>query len=201
MKKLCFLILFFSLFAFSQKHKEIVTEASIEARGILMKGIGNNVFGKSLRSFFGFGFGANLNTYTNFGLSVEYNIFKSSPVYGQEHLYGEIGFPTLSNVEVSAFYRHEINEDFHLEPLAGVSFYGIKAVYLNSSNTFAENNANFHLGMRAILSLNREGFQQVVFAVKGNYYKNHTKNDNNDVERFFSQTFFVSASIGYRYVF
>ena len=192
--------LFFSTLVFSQKKKyKLDVVSNIDVKVIAMKPFGNNVLAKNLEPFYGFGFGGNLMTPINFGIGLDYNLLFSNAKLDQKNIYGNLGSPKLTIVDLYLTHRENISEEFLVEEMAGFSYY-------NQSNLLIENNLKlknagmgFNLGAKAIYVL--EGAQQVFVAGKFNYYSNNIYNENPEIQKYYSKSNFLSLSLGYRYQF
>ncbi len=201
MKKYLFLILIIPFLGIAQKKKnKPIIEAvyfSIEPNFRVMKAFGNNFMNKSLKPFVGFGIAGNLEMYKGFGLGLEYNRM-SANIKEDDSVFGNLGAPQMNNFDVYAFYKHKLNDDFLLEGLGGLSIYRITSKYINDSGKFSEGNNGFHLGGKAIYTLDMEGVQQVVLGVKLNYYTSSIRNQNSEIQNYFNKATLANISLAYR---
>lgn len=197
------LFLAFPIFFFSQKKKNgLDVVSNIEVKMIAMKPIGNNHLSKLLMPFYGFGFGGNLMTPINFGFGLDYNVLFSNVKYGEQNLYGNIGSPTITNIDIYLTHRDLISEDFSVEEMVGFSYYQQTNLLIDAKNQkLKENASGFNLGGKALYTLDREGYQQVFLAAKVNVYLNNVYNENPATKKFYNRSTFLSLGLGYRYNF
>ena len=182
----------------SQK-KKLDVVSNIETKVILLKPIGNNSLSKDLQPFYGFGFSGNLMTPINFGIGLDYSEYFSNVKYGEQNLYGNIGSPRMTVVDVFLTHRENISDDFMVEEMAGFSYYRLTNLYLDKSEKLRNNAMGFHLGGKAIYTL--DGPQQVFAALKANFYYGNVYNENPEIRKYYSNSTFLSLSVGYRYNF
>ena len=173
MKKfLLFSLALISISTFSQsRKKQDWTEnvrSSIDPHVKVMLPLGDNFLKDSFDYFYGFGIGGNLNLYKNFGLGVEYTYFLANVKNGDK--FGYLGAPSMNNFDWYVFHKDKITEDFFVEKILGYSTYRMKSPYLDNSGKFSEGNGGLNLGVKAIYTIDNEGFQQVVFGTKLNFY-------------------------------
>ena len=202
--RITFLIIFgVSTFLFGQnKKKGLEVVSNIEAKMIVMKPIGNNHLSKLLMPFYGFGFGGNLMTPVNFGVGLDYNVLFSNVKYGEQNIYGNIGSPTITNIDLYVTHREIISEDFSIEEMAGFSFYRQTNLLIDGKNEKLKDNATgFNLGGKALYTLDREGYQQVFVAAKVNFYFTNIYNENSEIQKFYNRSTLLSLNLGYRYNF
>ena len=202
--RIALLLLFgFSTVFFAQKKKNVLDVVSnIEVKMIAMKPLGNNHLAKLLMPFYGFGFGGNLMTPINFGVGVDYNLLFSNVKYGEQNRYGNIGSPTITNIDVYLTHREIISEDFSLEEMAGFSFYRQTNLLVDAKNQKLKDNATgFNLGAKGLYTLDREGYQQVFISGKVNLYFTNIYNENTEIKKFYDRSIFLSFNMGYRYNF
>ena len=202
--RIALLLLFgFSTVFFAQKKKNVLDVVSnIEVKMIAMKPLGNNHLAKLLMPFYGFGFGGNLMTPINFGVGVDYNVLFSNVKYGEQNRYGNIGSPTITNIDVYLTHREIISEDFSLEEMAGFSFYRQTNLLVDAKNQKLKDNATgFNLGAKGLYTLDREGYQQVFISGKVNLYFTNIYNANTEIKKFYDRSIFLSFDMGYRYNF
>lgn len=202
--RITFLIIFgiSTFFSGQNKKKGLDVVSNIEAKMIVMKPIGNNQLSKLLMPFYGFGFGGNLMTPVNFGVGLDYNVLFSNVKYGEQNLYGNIGSPTITNIDLYVTHREVISEDFSIEEMAGFSFYRQTNLLIDGKNEKLKDNATgFNLGGKALYSLDREGYQQVFVAAKVNFYFTNIYNENAEIQKFYNHSTFLSLNLGYRYNF
>ena len=199
---LLFLVGFSTLFFGQKKKNGLDVVSNIEVKMIAMKPIGNNHLSKLLMPFYGFGFGGNLMTPINFGIGLDYNVLFSNVKYGQQNLYGNIGSPTMTNIDLYLTHREIISEDFSIEEMAGFSFYRQTNLLIDGKNEKIKDNASgFNLGGKALYTLDREGYQQVFVAAKVNFYFTNIYNENSEIQKFYNHSTFLSLNLGYRYNF
>ena len=203
MKHLFLLFLGLSNLFFGQKNKKgLDVVSNIEARIIVMKPIGNNHLAKLLTPFYGFGFGGNLMTPLNFGIGLDYNVLSSNVKYGEQNLYGNIGSPTITNIDLYLTHRDILSEDFSIEEMAGFSYYRQTNFLIDSKSQKLKDNATgFNLGGKVLYTLDREGYQQVFLSGKVNFYFTNIYNENSEIQKFYSHSTFLSLNFGYRYNF
>jgi len=190
MKKfLLFSLALTSISTFSQRRKkQDWTEnvrSSIDPHVKVMLPLGDNFLKDSFDYFYGFGIGGNLNLYKNFGLGVEYTYFLAN----------------VKNFDWYVFHKDKITEDFFVEEILGYSTYRMKSPYLDNSGKFSEGNGGLNLGVKAIYTIDNEGFQQVVFGTKLNFYNAKIGNQNPDIADYYSKAVFLNFSLAYRYNF
>lgn len=203
MKTFLFIVLVFnSTFLIAQKKKNrFDISSNAEARVLVMKAVGNNMLSKDFGAFYGFGFGGQLMTPIQFGLSLDYNLLFGDAKYGRENFVGNLGSHQLSNIDFSIVHRNEIIEDFSIEEFAGISFYRLRSTVYPSHQKYTEGQGGFNIGAKALYNLDREGIQQFVFGAKGNAYFSGTNNENKDVQKYYRKSFFLGFTFGYRYNF
>ena len=204
MKKfLLFSLALTSISTFSQRRKkQDWTEnvrSSIDPYVKVMLPLGDNFLKDSFDYFYGFGIGGNLNLYKNFGLGVEYTYFLANVKNGDK--FGYLGAPSMNNFDWYVFHKDKITEDFFVEEILGYSTYRMKSPYLDNSGKFSEGNGGLNLGVKAIYTIDNEGFQQVVFGTKLNFYNAKIGNENPDVADYYSKAVFLNFSLAYRYNF
>ena len=136
--------LIISSFAFSQKKKyKLDVVSNIDAKVIALKPFGNNALAKNLEPFYGFGFGGNLMTPINFGIGLDYNMLFSNVKYDQKNLYGNLGSPKMTIVDLFLTHRENISEEFMVEEMAGFSYY-------NQSNLLIDENLKLKNFLRSL---------------------------------------------------
>lgn len=200
MRIIIFLLVLISTTAFSQKkRKGLDVVSNIDVKVLAMKPLGNNSLAKNLQPFYGFGFGGNLMTPINFGIGLDYGEYFSNVKYGEQNLYGNIGSPRMTVVDVFLTHRENISDDFMVEEMAGFSYYRLTNLYLDKSEKLKNNAMGFHLGGKAIYTL--DGPQQVFAALKANFYYGNVYNENPEIRKYYSNSTFLSLSVGYRYNF
>lgn len=199
MRILLLLMTFTSAILFSQKKKGLDVVSNIDVKVLAMKPLGNNSLAKNLQPFYGFGFGGNLMTPINFGIGLDYSELFSNVKYGEQNLYGNIGSPRMTVVNVFLTHRENISDDFMVEEMAGFSYYRLTNLYLDKSEKLKNNAMGFHLGGKAIYTL--DGPQQVFAALKANFYYGSVYNENPEIRKYYSNSTFLSLSVGYRYNF
>ncbi|UJF30672.1 hypothetical protein L0B70_04600 [Kaistella sp. 97-N-M2] len=193
----------FSTFLFGQKKKyKLDVVSNIEAKAIMMKALGNNSLAKDLQPFYGFGFSGNLMTPINFGLGVDYNMLFSNVRYDRQNIYGNIGSPKMTVIDVFLTHRENISEEFLVEEMAGFSYYNHSSSFIALTDEKLKNSGmGFNLGGKAIYILDPEGYQAVFVAGKFNYYSTNIYNENADIQKYFNHSAFLRLSLGYRYNF
>lgn len=203
MRNILLLFLVSPILFFGQKKKNgLDVVSNIEAKMIVMKPIGNNHLAELLSPFYGFGFAGNLMTPINFGVGLDYNVLFSNVKYGDQNRYGNIGSPTITNIDFYLTHREIISEDFSIEEMAGFSFYRHTNLLIDAKNQKIKNNATgFNLGGKALYNLDREGYQQVFVAGKVNFYFTNIYNENQEIQKFYNHSTFLSLNVGYRYNF
>lgn len=204
MKKfLLFSLALISISTFSQRiKKQDWTEnvrSSIDPYVKVMLPLGDNFLKDSFDYFYGLGIGGNLNLYKNFGLGVEYTYFLANVKNGDK--FGYLGAPSMNNFDWYVFHKDKITEDFFVEEMLGYSTYRMKSPYLDNSGKFSEGNGGLNLGVKAIYTIDNEGFQQVVFGTKLNFYNAKIGNQNPDIAGYYSKAVFLNFSLAYRYNF
>ena len=200
MRIIIFLLVLISTTAFSQKkRKGLDVVSNIDVKVLAMKPLGNNSLAKNLQPFYGFGFGGNLMTPINFVIGLDYGEYFSNVKYGEQNLYGNIGSPRMTVVDVFLTHRENISDDFMVEEMAGFSYYRLTNLYLDKSEKLRNNAMGFHLGGKAIYTL--DGPQQVFAALKANFYYGNVYNENPEIRKYYSNSTFLSLSVGYRYNF
>jgi len=199
MRILLLLMMFTSAILFSQKKKGLDVVSNIDVKVLAMKPLGNNSLAKNLQPFYGFGFGGNLMTPINFGIGLDYSELFSNVKYGSQNMYGNLGSPRMTVVDVFLTHRENISDDFMIEELAGFSYYRLTNLYLDKSEKLKNNAMGFHLGGKAIYTL--DGPQQVFAALKANFYYGNVYNENPEIRKYYSNSTFLSLSVGYRYNF
>ena len=200
MRKFAALFLFFSLMVYAQRNKnKLDVVSNIDVKVIAMKPLGNNSLAKNLQPFYGFSFGGNLMTPINFGIGIDYSELFSNVKYGSQNLYGNLGSPRMTVVDVFLTHRENISEDFMVEEMAGFSYYRYTNLYLDKSEKLKDHAMGFNLGGKAIYTL--DGPQQVFAALKANFYYGNVYNENPEIEKYYNRSTFLSLSLGYRYQF
>lgn len=184
-----------------KKNKPIIEEVkfSLEPNVRVMKAFGDNVMNKGLSPFVGFGLAGNMEMYKGFGFGGEYNYMTAN--LNKDNLgslFGYMTAPTMNNYEFYAFYKHNIGTDLYVEGLSGLSIYRINSKYIDKGGNFKEGNTGYHIGGKLIYSIDGYGTQQVVLGTKLNYYSASIRNDNPEIEKFYSNAWFVNLSLAYR---
>ena len=192
--------LIISSFAFSQKKKyKLDVVSNIDVKVLALKPFGNNSLAKNLEPFYGFGFGGNLMTPINFGIGLDYNMLFSNVKYDQKNLYGNLGSPKMTIVDLFLTHRENISEEFMVEEMAGFSYYNQSNLLIDENLKLKNSGMGFNLGAKGIYVL--EGAQSVFVAAKYNYYGNNIYNENPEIQTYYSRSHFLSLSLGYRYQF
>lgn len=192
----------FSSLYFGQKKKGLDVVSNIETRVLIMNAVGNNHLSKLLMPFYGFGFGGNLMTPINFGIGLDYNVLFSNVKYGEQSLYGNIGSPTIKNIDLYVTHREILSEEFSLEEMVGFSYYLQTNLLVDAKNQkMKEHASGFNLGGKALYNLDREGYQQVFLTAKVNFYFNNVYNENPATQKFYNHSTLLSLGFGYRYNF
>ena len=200
MRIFIFLLILISTDAYSQKkRKGLDVVSNIDVKVLAMKPLGNNSLAKHLQPFYGFGFGGNLMTPINFGVGLDYSELFSNVKYGSQNLYGNLGSSRMTVFDVFLTHRENISDDFMVEEMAGFSYYRLTNLYLDKSEKLKNNAMGFHLGGKAIYTL--DGPQQVFAALKANFYYGNVYNENPAIRKYYSNSTFLSLSVGYRYNF
>lgn len=195
-------LLLISILAFSQKRKQTWTENvqfSADPHFKIMTALGDNFLKQSIGYFYGFGLGANANIYKNFGLGVEYTYFLAN--IKRPELFGYLGAPSMNNFDWYLFHKDKITDNFFIEELLGYSTYRMKSPYLSGSGNFSEGNGGINFGAKAIYTIDAEGFQQVVFGSRLNFYNAKIGNQNPDIADFYSKAILLNFSLTYRFNF
>jgi len=201
-KSILFFFVIFSIFVSSQRRKQSWTDdvrSSIDPHVKIMLPLGDNFLKDSFSYFYGFGIGGNLNLYKNFGIGVEYTYFLANVKNGDK--FGYLGAPSMNNFDWYVFHKNKITEEFFVEEIAGYSTYRMKSPYLDNSGKFSEGNGGLTFGAKAIYTIDNEGFQQVVFGTKLNFYNARIGNQNPDIADYYSKALFLNFSLAYRYNF
>ena len=203
MRILLLLFLGFSSLFLSQKNKKNLDIVSnIEAKVIAMKPLGNNSLAKNLEPFYGFAFGGNLMTNKNFGIGLDFNLLYSNVKVDQKNLYGKLGAPKITIVDLFLTHRENISEVFLIEEMAGLSYYHQTNYYIDFKNEINKNNGiGINLGGKAIYILDPEGDQAVFVSGKFNYYSTNVYNENKEIEKYYNHSIFLSLNVGYRFNF
>ncbi|WP_312761497.1 hypothetical protein [Epilithonimonas sp.] len=205
MKKI--LLLTFSAISFlnidaQRRKKQDWTENvrfSIDPNVKVMKALGNNFLNETFDYFYGFGVGGNVNIYKNFGLGIEYTYFLAN--VKERDKFGYLGAPSLNNFDAYLFHQDKFSEEFFIEELIGYSTYRMKSPFLDNSGDFSEGNGGLNFGLKAIYTIDNEGFQQVVFGPRLNFYNARIGNQNPDIEQYYSKAILLNFSLAYRYNF
>lgn len=195
-------LLSISMLAFSQKRKQDWTENvrfSVDPHFKIMTALGHNFLKESLGYFYGFGLGVNANLYKNFGLGVEYTYFLAN--IKDPGLFGYLGAPSMNNFDWYIFRKNEISDQFFIEALAGYSTYRMKSPYLAGSGSFDEGNGGVHFGAKGVYTIDTEGFQQVVFGTRLNFYNAKIGNQNSAIANYYSKATLLNFSLAYRFNF
>ena len=138
----------------------------------------------------------------NFGIGLDYNVLSSNVKYGEQNLYGNIGSPTITNIDLYLTHRDILSEDFSIEEMAGFSYYRQTNFLTDSKSLKLKDNATgFNLGGKVLYTLDREGYQQVFLSGKVNFYFTNIYNENSEIQKFYNQSTFLSLNFGYRYNF
>lgn len=188
---------------FSQKKKKTLDVVSnIEAKVIMMQPVGNNFLAKTMQPFYGFGFSGNLMTPINFGIGLDYNVLFTNVKAEQINVYGNLGAPRMTNIELYLTHRDKLSEDFSLEEMAGFSYYSLVTTLFDDKNyKFNDGGMGFNLGGKLLYTVDLEGYQQLFISGKVNFYYSDVYNENPGIRRFFSRSTLLSLSVGYRYNF
>ena len=196
------LFLPFSALFFGQKTKKLDVVSNIETKVLVMKPLGNNSLAKDLEPFYGFAFSGNLMTPINFGIGLDYNMLYSNVKKDRRNIYGKIGSPRITIVDVFLTHRENISEEFLLEEMAGFSYYNQTSLFTNLKNEKLQNTGvGFNLGGKVIYILDPEGYQALFVTGKLNYYSTNVYNENPEIQKYFNHSTFLSLGIGYRYNF
>lgn len=201
-KSILFFIIIFSISVSAQRRKQSWTEKvtfSADPHVKVMTSLGNNFLSNAFGYFYGFGVGLNTNLYKNFGLGVEYTYFLAS--IKDRDTFGYLGAPSMNNFDWYVFHKDKISEEFFVEEMIGYSTYRMKSPYLDNSGKFSEGNGGLHFGAKAIYTIDNEGFQQVVFGTKLNFYNAKIGNQNPDIEKYYSKALLLNFSLAYRFNF
>lgn len=204
MRRLLLVILLgFGTLIFSQKKKKKLDVISnIETKVIVLQPIGHNSLARDLKPFYGFAFSGNLMTPINFGIGVDYNVLFSNVKYERKNIYGKIGSPKLTIIDLFLTHRENISEEFLVEEMAGFSYYNHTSLFTELKNEKLNNKGiGFNVGGKAIYILDPEGYQAVFVAGKMNYYTTKIYNENPEIQKYFDHSTFLSVSFGYRYNF
>jgi len=197
------LLLCFSTFFFGQKKKNFLDVVSnIETKVIILKPLGDNSLAKDLQPFYGFGFGGNLMTPINFGIGIDYSLLFSNVKYDRKGIYGNLGAPKMTIIDIFLTHREIISEEFFVEEMAGFSYYNLSNYYIDLKNEKSKNaGMGFNLGGKAIYILDPEGYQAVFATGKLNYYSTNVYNENPEIQKYYNHSVFLSLSVGYRFNF
>lgn len=201
-KGVLFFILIYSVSVPAQRRKRSWTENvtfSVDPHVKVMTSPGNNFLGDAFDYFYGFGIGLNANLYRNFGLGVEYTYFLAN--LKKPELSGYLGAPSMNNFDWYLFHKDKISEAFSVEESLGYSTYRMKSPFLDGSGKFSEGNGGLNFGAKAVLVLDAEGYQAVVFGAKINFYNAKIGNQNPDIEKFYSEATLLNFSAAYRITF
>ena len=201
-KSILFFIVVFSISVSAQRRKQDWTEQvkfSVDPHVKVMTSLGNNFLSDAFGYFYGFGLGLNTNLYKNFGLGVEYTYFLAS--IKDRDKFGYLGAPSMNNFDWYVFHKDKISEEFFVEEILGYSTYRMKSPYLDNSGDFNEGNGGLNLGAKAIYVLDAEGFQEVVFGAKLNFYNSKIGNQNPDIAKYYSKATLLNLSVAYRFNF
>ena len=198
---LLFLLLNIVFLQAQKKRKSMDITSDLEVRALAVKALGNNTLSKDFGVFYGVGAGGQLMTPTNFGVGIEYNLLFGDVKYGRENYFGNLGSQRLTSIDLSIIHKNDISEDFFIEQQAGFSLYRLNSTLYPGNEKYSEGRGGFHLGAKAVFTIDREGHQQFVFGAKGNAYFSGTNNENAKIEKYYRQSFLVSLSFGYRYHF
>ncbi len=201
-KSILFFIVVFSVSVSAQRRKQDWTEQvkfSVDPHVKVMTALGNNFLSDTFGYFYGFGVGLNTSLYRNFGLGVEYTYFLAT--IKNRDTFGYLGAPSLNNFDWYIFHKDKISEEFFIEEILGYSTYRMKSPYLDNSGDFREGNGGLNLGAKAIYVLDAEGFQEVVFGAKLNFYNAKIGNQNPDIQKYYSKATLLNLSLAYRFNF
>ena len=193
----------FSSFFFGQKKKNFLDVVSnIETKVIILKPLGDNSLAKDLQPFYGFGFGGNLMTPINFGIGIDYSLLFSNVKFERKGIYGNLGAPKMTIIDIFLTHREIISEEFFVEEMAGFSYYNLSNYYIDLKNEKRKNTGmGFNLGGKAIYILDPEGYQAVFATGKLNYYSTNVYNENPEIQKYYNHSVFLSLSVGYRFNF
>lgn len=201
-KSILSFFIIFSVVVTAQRRKQSWTEQvrfSVEPHVKILLPMGNNFLNDSFSYFYGFGIGLSTNLYKNFGAGVEYSYFLANVKEGST--FGYLGGPKLNNFDWYIFHKDKITDEFSVEEILGYSTYRMKSPFLDSNGTFSEGNSGLNLGAKAIYVLDVEGFQEIVFGGKLNFYNSKIRNQNPATEKYFSKALLLNISLAYRYNF
>lgn len=203
MRTIGLLFFFISVFSFGQKKKNVLDVVSnADAKIILLKPLGNNTLAKDLQPFFGFGFGGNLMTPINFGVGVDVGVLFSNVKYGHENRYGSIGSPRMITLDAFITHRENISEEFFIEEFLGFSYFNLSQNFIyDKSNKYNISGSGPLLGGKAIMTMDREGAQQVFASVKASFMASDAFNENPEIQNYYRKSTFLSFAVGYRYNF
>ncbi|KFC24095.1 hypothetical protein [Chryseobacterium sp. FH1] len=201
-KSILFFIVICSISVSAQRRKQDWTEQvkfSVDPHVKVMASLGNNFLNDAFGYFYGFGLGLNTNLYKNFGLGVEYTYFLAN--IKDRDKFGYLGAPSMNNFDWYVFHKDKISEEFFVEEILGYSTYRMKSPYLDNSGDFNEGNGGLNLGAKAIYVLDAEGFQEVVFGAKLNFYNSKIGNQKPDIAKYYSKATLLNFSVAYRFNF
>ncbi|SHK27900.1 hypothetical protein [Epilithonimonas mollis] len=173
---------------------------SVDPHVKFMTALGNNFLKDVFGYFYGFGIGGNVKIYKNFGMGIEYTYFLANDVKNLEK-FGNLGAPSMNNFDGYIFHEDKITDDFFIEELVGYSTYRMKSPFLDNSGDFREGNGGLNFGAKAIYTIDNEGFQQVVFGTRLNFYNAKIGNQNPDIEKYYSKAILLNLSLAYRFTF
>lgn len=204
MRKQAFLLsLCLPLALFSQKKvkfDDVVSNA--EAKVLMTLPLGNNSLAKDLQPFYGFGFAGNLMTPVHFGLGAEYDILYSNVKAERKNTFGNLGSPKLTQINVFLTHREILNEDFHIEELAGVTYFRYINNLLDGTQSVLRNDGfGFLAGAKALYTLDPQAYQAVFAEMRFQTFSTQVYNENTEIQKYYDRSFLLTFTVGYRFNF
>ena len=195
MKKYLVIFVLCSIIASAQKQKNF----AVEIHGQTVQGIGDNFIADGLDPFLGFGIGISKTVYKNLGLSLEYN--QAFSEVKDTSVFGELQKPTITSLNLLAFYRYSINPKFDLEGNAGLGSTQLRSESVYRNVGFREGGTSFIVGAKALYSLTKNNNLYLVGGPRIYFLSTSTEIENADANRFYSNATLLNLSLGLRLYF
>ncbi|MEN2436434.1 hypothetical protein AAH994_13540 [Weeksellaceae bacterium A-14] len=197
-----FLMVTVSFSAPAQKNKKRMDiSASAETRVSVVQALGNNSLAKNFGTFYGFGFGGQLMTPINWGISMDYNLLFSDVKFGRQNYYGNLGSSRLSETALSIVHRDQPGNYFYIEESAGFAILRLNSNITPGKEKYSEGKGGISAGLKGVYSIDREDHQQFVFGLRAQYYRSGVYNENREIRKFYSHAWLAGVFFGYRYKF
>ena len=195
MRKYIFVLLFVSGYLCAQQQNKF----SFELQGNTFFGIGNNFIADGPKPFTGFGFGLSGKLYNNLGLSIEFH--RGFSDVKDVSVFGDLHSPTLTSLDIVAFYRYQATEKFELEGNIGAGSIQINSKSNYRSNGFQEGGTALIIGAKGIYSITKNNSLYVLGGPRLYFLSTLTEMDNAAADQYYSKATLFNFSLGLRLYF